>query len=503
MGLLSLLTFLPVVLALPLALRQVGVRGQRLAVLATLGLQLLLIAGLYAGNSLTMGEKLLWIRLPVGEAELRIHYELQLDGVAWMLCLLSTLILLTAVLATPRDVARSRLYYALLQLLNTSLIGSFLAQDLVLFYIFFELMLLPMFFLIGIWGGKRREYAAIKFFLYTLVGSLFLLLVLVGLVFSYQPEPGVHDFSLSTYCQAGTLLPGSPFAATSLRTLGFWAMFLAFAIKLPLVPVHTWLPDAHVEASTPISVILAGTLLKVGGYGLFRFVLPIFPDVVVAQQPWLLLIACVTIVYGGLVALGQVHFKRLVAYSSVSHMGFVLLGLASLSEVGMLGALLQLFTHGVISALLFLSAGVLYSRLGTLQLDAASGLWRAMPRFTFFAALGIFAALGLPGLAAFVSELLVLTGTLTTAPALGYAYAFLPFAGILLGAGYLLWAFQRLFMGPLRSPVADGVLADLGRAEWISFGIPAFFTVLIGLYPGWLLGPLLEPVQHTLKLLGL
>lgn len=489
MGYLSLLVFLPL-LSLPLLwLRQQGL--YRWVAVATAALQLVLLLVIYptfTSGSAVLSEKLRWLTLSLGDdTTLHIHYELVMDGISYVMCLLSSVVMLTAALASWQVTERLRLYYGLFQLLNASLIGTFLAQDLVLFYIFYELMLLPMFFLIGIWGSKRREYAAVKFFLYTLLGSLLLLLVIVGLVYSYGPHGGHYDFSLSTFANLNHLQAGTPFADMDVRTWAFWGMFIAFAVKLPIVPLHTWLPDAHVEANTPISVVLAGVLLKVGGYGLIRFLLPIFPDVFALNQEVLMAIAVISILYGGLVALGQQHLKRLVAYSSVAHMGFVLLGVASLNVVGMQGAVLQLFTHGTISALLFLVAGVLSYRTHDLAIAHYRGLWRRMPAFAFFAALGMFAGLGLPGLSAFISEVLIFNGAFAGAAAGSYSYwyAGLGLGGILLSAAYLLWAFQRLFLGEFASPYSE--LPDLNRGEWQSLLLPALLTVLVGILPFLLL----------------
>jgi NADH-quinone oxidoreductase subunit M len=505
---LSLLIFLPLLL-LPLYAWGRALSWLRALTAVTAGTQLVLLLTLaptMQGGGV-LATVLPWINLPMGDTLLRIRYELVMDGIAFVLCLLSSLIMLVAALASDHVTHRPQLYWGLLQLLNTSLIGCFLAQDLVLFYIFFEVMLLPMFFLIGIWGGARREYAAVKFFIYTLLGSLFLLLVIAGLVFSYPVAEGsvrVWQFSLSTFTQPGLLAPDAFFADGTVRLLAFWAMFIAFAIKLPTVPLHTWLPDAHVEASTPISVILAGVLLKVGGYGLLRFAIGIFPDVYLDMRPWLALLGGLSIVYAGLVALGQTHFKRQIAYSSVAHMGFVLLGLAAGNTVGASGAVLQLFTHGLIAGMLFLVAGVLSHRTHDLQIASYSGLWHHMPRFTFMATVAMFAGMGLPGLAAFVPELLVLNGSFVAASegVLSWVFPIMGITGILLSAGYLLWTFQRMFMGNYRTAGGpDWSLPDLSRTEQLTMGLLAVGIVLLGLFPGLVLdlcGPALDALYSQL-----
>ncbi|MBX3100991.1 MAG: NADH-quinone oxidoreductase subunit M [Bacteroidetes bacterium] len=502
MSVLTLLVFLPIAL-LPVYIWLPRVGWLRaltgLTALAQLGVLAALAPTFWAGGGLVTLHP--WIDLHLGDALLKIRYELVMDGISYTLSLLSAGIMLIAVLASDHITHRPRLYWILLQLLNTSLIGCFLAQDMVLFYIFFEVMLLPMFFLIGIWGGARREYAAVKFFLYTLLGSLLLLLVIAGLVFSYPVMQGgvrTLQFSFSTFSNPGYLEAGSFFADGTVRTLAFWAMFLAFAIKLPAIPLHTWLPDAHVEASTPISVILAGVLLKVGGYGLLRFAIGIFPDVYLEQRHWIALLGGLSIVYGGLVALGQTHFKRQIAYSSVAHMGFVLLGLAAGNAVGAHGAVLQLFTHGLIAGMLFLVAGALYHRTGDLAIASYSGLWHQMPRFTLLAAVAMFAGMGLPGLAAFIPELLVLNGAFQAASTgvFAWVYPVLGIGGILLSAAYLLWTFRRMFMGEYRTAGGQAwALPDLNRTEWLTLSLPGIAIVLLGIWPGLILdlsGPAVE-----------
>lgn len=426
---------------------------------------------------------------------------------------LTIFIFLIAVAASWKQVFRVRLYYALLLMLNTSLLGCFLAMDLLLFFLFFEFMLLPMFFLIGIWGGKRRAYASVKFFLYTLFGSVFMLLVMVGLAFSYQ-ETGAETSALTTYTfslktmTSGAPIKGAIFSSPQARMLGFWGLFIAFAIKLPVVPLHTWLPDAHVQASTPISVLLAGLLLKVGGYGLFRVAAGVFPDEFAASAYWLGLIAFISIIYGGLNALAQKNLKAMIAYSSVAHMGYVLLGAAALTPAGWNGANLQMFNHGVISAMLFLVAGVLYDRTGDMEISRYRGLWKKTPVFVGFAFVAFMAGLGLPGFSAFISEMLVFAGAFEAAKSPG---AQLPVwlivgsvFGIFLSAAYFLRAARDMFFGKFETSGGDdwaARLTDLSLREKILFAALTLFVLAPGVYPGPLLALMDETLAQLLEAL--
>lgn len=481
-----------------------------------------------AGFALT--ERYPWFGLDLGAlGQLRVEYWVALDGLAAPLTLLAGVVGVVGVLAAWRHTDRPRGFFALYLLLLAAVQGCFLAVDGLLFYLFFEVMLLPMYFLIGIWGGARREYAAVKFFLYTLLGSLLILLVLVALYpavvdvsatarlagLPVDQVPGalragtlpsaqvVHAFNWPALTHFATYTPGQwltpvtgAAAPTTARLIAFGLLLAGFGIKLPMVPVHTWLPDAHVEAPTPISVVLAGLLLKVGAFGLLRWTWPIFPDAARQLAAVAGGLGAVSIVYGALCALAQNDLKKLVAYSSVSHMGFVLLGLATLTPEGASGAVFQLVSHGLISSLLFLVAGVLYERTHSRQIAHFRGLAGPLPRYAAVTVIGFFAALGLPGFSGFIAEVLVLLGTwksaLSTAalPHLPLWQAVLPLAGLLVGAGYCLWTIQRLLFGTywlhpeLNHPAR---LPDLTwRERWL-LGALATATLLLGLAPALLL----------------
>lgn len=452
-------------------------------------------------------EQLQWIRLDLGAmGQLNIEYHLGMDGMSLVLVLLSVIIFPIAALSSFSIQKRVKAYFSLFLLLNASVIGVFLALDFFLFYIFYEFMLLPMFFLIGLWGGARREYAAIKFFLYTLFGSVFMLLIMVGLAFSFtDPELSsalgqpVFTFDMlhmmgDGSSQLSNLVSGSLFDLQSellgmnARHLAFWVLLIGFLIKVPSVPFHTWLPDAHVQAPTPISVILAGILLKVGGYGIIRICYGIFPDSGFLFANWTAVIGTVSILYGALVAMAQKDLKSLIAYSSVSHMGFVLLGIAGLNATGLNGAVFQMFNHGIVSAALFLIVGVLYDRTHDRQIAHYRGLWNVAPRFTVVVIISFFASLGLPGLNSFVSEMLVLFGAFngSEVPPIVAGLAVL---GILLGAVYFLRTFRSMFFGDYAysGPAQNVSLKDLKPLEYLVLLPLVALMILFGIFPSLVL----------------
>src|SRR5689334_8935573 len=369
------------------------------------------------------------------------RYHVAVDGVSLWLVLLTTLLMPIAILSSWNAISKRPLaYYAFLLLLESALIGVFVSLDLLLFYLFFEASLVPMFFLIGIWGGERRIYAAVKFFIYTAVGSLLMLVGILTLYFTY------HTFDYQALLQA---LTASPLAGRGEYWL-FIAFALAFCIKVPLFPFHTWLPDAHTEAPTAGSVILAGVLLKMGTYGLMRFNLALFPNAARWWAPLIIILAVIGIIYGALVAMVQPDFKRLVAYSSVSHMGFVVLGLFSFTELGMQGALYQMLNHGVSTGALFLFVGFVYERRHTRLISEFGGLAKPMP---WFATLFVFASLssiGLPFLNGFIGEFLILIGTWTSR-VIGHPWLTSMFAatGMIWAAVYMLWMLQRVVFGKI------------------------------------------------------
>ena len=431
-----------------------------------------------------------WISMKLGSlGTLNIDYFLGVDGITLPLLILTSFILLIGVLASWEIKEKVKGYFILYLILSSSLIGCFIALDFFLFYLCFEFMLLPMFFLIGIWGGKRRSYASIKFFLYTLLGSLFILVVMIGLYQSVlDGESGT--FSLvamldGNYVSNSILDPLSQktILGYNARSLAFIFLLIGFGIKLPMVPVHTWLPDAHVEAPTPISVILAGLLLKVGGYGLLRILYGIFPDQAFNYAYLVAGLGVLSIIYGGLNALAQNDLKKLVAYSSVSHMGFILLGLASLTNEGFSGSLFHMISHGLISPALFILAGVIYDRTQNREIEHFSGLASKMPIYTFFVGLIFFAGLGMPGLAGFVGELMVLIGAFKST--LPLWLSLVAVVGIAISAAYFLWTIQRMFFGKyfVREKEWESSMVDLTPRERMMLIPLGIFIISLGIYP--------------------
>jgi len=448
-------------------------------------------------------ERIPWITMELGQwGILKSEYFVALDGLSFPMVALSVGIMTIAVISSWNIEKSQKGYFILLLILNGAIIGSFCALDFLLFYVFFEFMLLPMYFLIGIWGGPRREYASIKFFLYTLLGSIFILIVIIGLYISVKdPTAGnqlVHTFNVLHMQNPENILPDSIFSVHSDDLIGpfsfrLWAfllLFIGFAIKLPAVPVHTWLPDAHVEAPTPISVILAALLLKFGGYGLLRFAYPIFPDGAIYFS-WLVgFTGIVSIIYGALNALSSKDLKRLIAYSSVSHMGFVLLGLATLTVEGTAGAMYQMFSHGIISAMLFLLAGVLYDRTYDRLISNYSGLASKMKVFTGFVLVAFFASLGLPGFAGFIGEVMILFGAFLSQNTNGLIPIWMAITatfGLILGAGYFLWTIQRMFYGPFSVKVPVAELNDIDQREYVMLLPLALAALYFGILPQTLL----------------
>lgn len=419
-------------------------------------------------------------------AGFRVTYHLGVDGLSLPLVLLTTLLTLLAVIYSWRIKVRVKEYMAFMTLLEVGMLGTFCALDFFLFYVFWEISLVPMYFLIGIWGGPRREYAAIKFFIYTLVGSLGMLLSILALFFYSNP----HTFDMLELARQNPM--AHCFWAGALT---FWGFFLAFAIKVPLFPFHTWLPDAHVEAPTAGSVLLAGVLLKMGTYGFVRVCLPILPGATQYFSIMIALLAMASILYGALVAMAQTDLKKLIAYSSVSHMGYVMLGIAaSVAYVGgvapdnidvtrataLNGAVLQMFTHGIITGALFFLVGVIYDRAHTRDLNSFGGLWKQMPVYAGLMMMACFASLGLPLLAGFVSEFLVFIGAFGT-PGYIRIITGISALGVVLTAAYFLWAVQRVFLGELNRQWVG--LPDMDAGELTAVIPLLFLTLVIGLYP--------------------
>ncbi len=448
-------------------------------------------------------QKLPWIHLDLGSAgAMQIDYFVGIDGISMPLLVMSALVMVVAVLASWEITSNVKGFFALFLLLDMAVMGVFCALDFFLFYLFYELMLLPLYFLIGMWGGVRREYAAIKFFLYTLFGSVFMLLVMVGLYLSVtDPETGNHTFNIvkmmnrSNYTQGSVfaLLSGQTILGIPARVVGFVVLFVAFAIKVPVVPLHTWLPVAHVEAPTPVSIILAGVLLKIGGYGIIRICMGIFPEVATYGSFWIGLLGVISIVYGALNALAQRDLKRLIAYSSVSHMGFVLLGIASQTAEGVSGAIMQMVSHGFLSSMLFFLVGVVYNRVHDRDIYNFRGLGSLMPKYTAFVMIAFFASLGLPGFSAFVAEAFTLAGAFKSSSvngALPYWMAIAGSVGILLSAAYFLWTLQRMFFGKLLlkgGEIWQTALTDINGRETATLVPLAMMALLLGVLPSLVL----------------
>lgn len=454
-------------------------------------------AGINEAGSFQFIEKFSWITVEsvpwVGRIE--IDYFLGLDGLSVLMVLLTALISFIGVVSSWNIQKMVKGYFALYLLLVTGMMGVFVALDFFLFFIFWEVMLLPMYFLIGMWGGPRREYAAIKFFLYTFVGGILMLLTMLALYFSVaytDPATGesVHTFNILHMMNPSNFVEGSILygANTTWRYVAWMALFINFAIKIPLFPFHTWLPDAHVEAPTPISVILAGVLLKLGAYGLLRLNFPIFPDATVYFVYFMAVLGMISIIYGAFCAMAQEDFKKLIAYSSISHMGIVILGLAALNTQGMVGGVFQMFNHGIITAVLFLSVGVLYDRTHTRGLYDFGGIANQMPRYTGIAMVGLFAAMGLPSLNGFISELFSFLGAFQ-------AYRWITIisvTGIIITAAYILWTIQRIYLGT--TPEKHQNLPDLTAREYLSFVPLIILIVLLGVYPA----PAIELINGSL-----
>ena len=560
MGILSLLIFLPLagifILALYPAARS---KDFRLIALGITIAQAAIFTGVLLPEYLSHPEKtgltqlsqfhfqehLDWIRIHLGNTgSLDIKYTIGLDGLNFALIGLTVFILMMAAISSWNIAKSPRTYFMLFLLLDISLLGCFSALDLFLFFLFFEFMLLPMFFLIGVWGYERKEYAAVKFYLFTLFGSLFLLLVILGLAFSFvdpvETAKAIIQIpegeSLVSLIKNGTidsssrvftfnmlnmmrdngefhyLIPGSFFdpATTilgiSTRTLGFLCVLIAFIVKIPSVPFHTWLPDAHVQAPTGVSVILAGVLLKVGGYGIVRIGLGIFPDAFPDFQFVIALLGWASLIYGSFVAISQTDLKSLVAYSSIAHMGYVMLGIASGTATGINGAMLQMLGHGIISAALFLIVGVISDRTQDRTIAHYSGLWTKAPLFSVLVLFAFFASMGMPGLNAFIAELLVLLGVFyatITFHSLPLWLALTTLAGIILSAVVFIRPFRKMFFGEYSYlGNAEHPFAEINFREGLMLVPLSILMLLFGIFPSLLTGLFDQSVARLVQYLG-
>ena len=482
--LLTLLILLPVVGAVALvgysflaSCREEHYRSIALGVSTLVFLfSLFLIGGVGGVADFRFVENVSWI------GAIGARYHVGVDGISLWLVLLTTLLMPISILSSWTAVAKRQLsYYVFLLVLEAAMIGVFVSLDLLLFYLFFEASLIPMFLLIGIWGGERRIYAAVKFFIYTAVGSLLMLVAIIALYFIHQQATGDGTFDYLL------LLDGLKRGLTQISPRGEFLLFvafgLAFAIKVPLWPFHTWLPDAHTEAPTAGSVILAGVLLKMGTYGLLRFNLALFPEMSRKLAPLIITLAVIGIIYGALVAMVQPDVKRLVAYSSVSHMGFVVLGLFSFTELGMQGALYQMLNHGVSTGALFLFVGFIYERRHTRMINEFGGLAKPMPWFATLFVIASLSSVGLPFLNGFVGEFLIMIGSWTSiAVKHAWVVTMLAGTGVIWAAVYMLWMLQRVLFGPVSNP-ANERLPDLNARE-LGLMIPLLALMLfMGVYP--------------------
>ncbi|MFN8436674.1 MAG: NADH-quinone oxidoreductase subunit M [Cytophagales bacterium] len=499
MYLLSLIIFLPIC-TIPFLL-YIGNKVEQLRIvsLITFVVQLLLSLVLwknYDSNNLSIQfvENINWIHLQTENFSFISNYKVGIDGLNLALVVLSSFIFIISVLSSWKVSQKPMAYFVLLQILACTTLGCFLALDLFVFFVFFEFMLLPMYFLIAIWGGVRREYAAIKFFLFTLFGSLLILLVFIWLYLNFQ------TFDIIELQANFKNIASAPYAV-----LMFFLLFIGLSIKLPSVPVHTWLPDAHVEASTPISVILAALLLKTGGYAIIRICLGIFPQILQEYSYFVAIIGVISIVYAAFNALAMNDLKKMIAYSSVSHMGFVLLGIAACNTAGINGAIFQMVSHGIISAALFLVVGVIYERVHNRSIDNFRGLAFKMPNYTLVTSVAFFASLGLPGFSGFIGEILVLMGAFDAASSTKAFSTWLVIAacfGILLSAAYYLWTLQRMFFGKYWLKEGNkwsSQLNDLTTREKLMLFSLAVFTILLGVYPNLILKDINQSVELFVK----
>lgn len=473
----------------------------RMVTLVTTSITLLLSVLLYLKFDTSTPDMQFVVKFP-WIAQFHINYHLGIDGITMLMTFLNALLFFICTLSSWTVHKNVKAYFALLLMLQSTVFGVFFALDFFLFYVYWEVMLLPMFFLIGIWGGENREYAAVKFFLYTFFGSIFMLVGIIALY--YASGKGPDSFSIlalqgGKFVNETVTIFGRSF---SFESLFFWFMFLGFAIKVPVFPFHTWLPHAHVQAPTAVSVILAGVLLKMGTYGFLRIAFPIFPQAAVQYSTIIAVLGLISVIYGAFCAMAQDDVKKLIAYSSVSHMGFVMLGLSAMTTQGMNGAVLQMFNHGTSTAMMFLLIGILYERSHhrwIVKPDGSKGyggLATKLPKYTTVFIIGMFASLGLPGLSGFISEALIFLGIyqkFTTITVIAVV-------GLLIGAAYLLWMFKRMFFGEVNPETED--YEDMNARE-VFYMIPLCICVVVfGIFPSPLLNVMKASVGQLVDLLA-
>lgn len=485
MGMLTIMTFIPllgaaVLMFMPSKDDENIRRGALFFTIVPFILSLIVLAKFNSAlGTFQMEEFVPWI------PSMAVNYHMGLDGISVPLLLLTTLLSTLCILASWGITKRVREYFVFFLILECGMIGVFMALDLFLFYVFWEIMLVPMYFLIGIWGGPRREYAAIKFFLYTLSGSVLMLLSIIALYY----KTGTLDIvKLIAFNQA------TPFTGY-FALFVFVGFFVGFAIKVPCFPFHTWLPDAHVEAPTAVSVILAGVLLKMGSYGFLRISYPILPFAAHFFATPIAVLALISIVYGAFVAMAQNDLKKMVAYSSVSHMGFVMLGLAAMNEKGFAGASMQMFTHGIITGALFLLVGVIYDRCHTRDIDAFGGLMVKVPIYTGLLTVTAFASLGLPGLAGFVSEFLVFMGGFESYR----IFTAIATLGIVITAAYFLNVMQKMLLGTFNTKW-EHELTEINNREILSVVPLVVLMFVVGIYPSPLINLMNQSLIQVLTL---
>ena len=454
------------------------------AALGSLACSLVLLGYDPAGSEFQFREDLPWIEA------FGMRYTLGVDGLSVVLVLLTTILSVVSIFYSWEPIQkRVKEYYIAMLVLMTGMLGVFVALDMFLFYVFWEISLFPMYVIIGVWGGPRRIYATVKFVLYTLVGSLLMLVAILAVAIAHAATGNPFSFSYEA-------LRGFGYADT-LQALAFVAFFLAFAIKVPMWPFHTWLPDAHVEAPTAGSIILAGVMLKLGGYGFLRFSLPLLPDAAVSFAPFIIGLSIVAILYGALVSMVQPDLKKLIAYSSVSHMGFVMLGAFVFNEQGLQGAVFQMISHGVTTGALFLLVGILYEQTHDRAIAHMGGLNARLPRYAAVFGLFTFASIGLPGLSGFIGEFLVVLGAFRYNGWVAAATMLV----VIISAVYMLWMFQRVFFTVPSDWMRrswDG-LRDMNRNEWIALSPLIVLVVALGVFPGPVLDAIAAPVDRIIQ----